>query len=253
VFENMPSLKHCFSTRYGGVSSGCYGTMNLIFREDKPENVVENYKIICSAIGVDYRNTVWTRQVHDDVILNVTKEDCGKGLLRERNAEGYDAVVTDCKDVVLTAFSADCVLVFFYDKVNEVAGIAHSGWRGTVKSIATKTVEKMVKDYGCKKENIVCGIAPAIAKCCFQVDMPVVSEFKKAFDFAEDYITPDSENVGKFYIDLHGVIERDLIGCGVPAENIENSGICTKCDPDRFFSHRVMGNARGSLAGLICL
>ncbi len=43
VFNNLKGVKHCFSTRKGGVSKGCYESMNLGWREDKPENVIENY------------------------------------------------------------------------------------------------------------------------------------------------------------------------------------------------------------------
>ena len=59
VFENMPEIKHCFSTRYGGVSEGVFSSMNLAWREDKKENVLKNYDIICNAIGVKAENTVW--------------------------------------------------------------------------------------------------------------------------------------------------------------------------------------------------
>ena len=52
---------------------------------------------------------------------------------------------------------------------------------------------------------------------------------------------------------MQRIIEKALISVGISAENIENAGICTRCNPDLFFSHRYMGNERGSLAGLIAL
>ncbi len=253
VFEKFKNIRHCFSTRKGGVSEGYYSTMNLGWREDKPENVIENYRRICEAIGCDSKNTVWTRQIHTDRIINVTEADRGKGLFKEREAEGYDGVITNCKDVVLTGFSADCVLIYFYDPVKEVIGICHSGWRGTVLAIGSKTAEKMVKDYGCNKNDIICGISPAIGKCCFQVDEPVVNAFKKAFEWVDDFVEKDTENEGHYYIDLHGVNEEILVKSGIPRENIENSRICTMCNNDMFFSHRLMGNERGSMAGFISL
>lgn len=256
VFENLSDLgiKHCFSTRYGGVSNGCYSSLNLAFRDDNPENVRKNYDIICSAIGVDSHNTFWTKQVHEDNIIVASEQDRGKGLYRERTVpEGYDAVITDVPNVVLTGFSADCVLIYFYDKTNKAIGIAHSGWRGTVKAIGAKVVKKLGEVYGTKADELICGIAPAIGVDCFQVDEPVVTAFRNAFDFVEEYIFPDKENRDRWFIDLHGVNEQILIEAGVSRENIENSRICTKCDPNRFFSHRVMGNERGSLAGLISL
>ncbi len=253
VFDKFKNIRHCFSTRKGGVSEGCYESMNLGWREDKKENVVENYRLICSAIGCDSRNTVWTRQVHKDRIINVTEEDRGKGLFSDREAEGYDGIITNCKDVVLTGFSADCVLIFFYDPVRQVIAISHSGWRGTVLSVGAKTVDKMVSDYGCRRRDIICGIAPAIGKCCFQVDRPVVDEFEKAFDWCRPFIRADEENEGKYYIDLQGINEEILVGAGIVRDNIENSRICTKCSPDMFFSHRLMGDKRGSMAGFISL
>ncbi len=246
-------IRHCFSTRVGGVSQGCYESLNLAFRDDKRENVFENYNRICTAIGVDSRNTVWTRQVHTDNILRVSEADRGKGLFKERQQDGYDAVITDCKDVVLTGFSADCVLIFYYDRVNNAIGIAHSGWRGTVIETGAKTVRAMEKEFGTRAEDLICCIAPAIAKCCFQVDKPVADEFAEKLPWSSEFIEKDSENEGKFYIDLHSVNEEILVKAGVKRDNIENSRFCTKCHPELFYSHRLMGNERGSLAGMISL
>jgi hypothetical protein len=253
TFDKLSELRHCFSTRVGGVSSGCYDSLNLAFREDKRENVVENYNRICKAIGVDSENTVWTRQVHTANVLRVDESDRGKGLFTERQQDGYDAVITNCKDVVLTGFSADCALIFFYDKENQAVGIAHSGWRGTVLEMGAVTVKAMEREFGTRAESLICGIAPAIAKCCFQVDAPVRDEFVQKLAWSERYITVDNENEGKFYIDLHSINEEILVNAGVKRENIENSRICTRCHPELFYSHRLMGNERGSLAGMISL
>lgn len=253
TFEKLSGIKHGFSTRYGGVSSGCYESLNLAFRDDKKENVIENYRIFCNALGVNYRDTVWTRQVHCDRVIVVDENDRGKGLFYPREEEGYDGIITNRKDVVLTGFSADCVLLYFYAPDKEVIAITHSGWRGTVKSIGEKTVEKMVKEFNIDRTKLIVGIAPAIGVCHFQVDVPVVSEFKKHLPFSDKYIKVDTENEGKYFLDLHAVNEEILINCGVKKENIENSKICTMCEPNRFFSHRIMGNQRGSLAGMISL
>ena len=255
VFENLEKagIKHCFSTRLGGVSEGCFSSLNLAFREDKPENVIENYRIICSAIGTDSKNTVWTRQIHTDNIIEVTAADRGKGLFKERQEDGYDGEYTTDKDVVLTGFSADCVLLFFYaPDVNAIA-MTHSGWRGTVLEIGGKTADILAKKYGADRAKIISGISPAIGKCCFQVDMPVVKEFKEKLPWSDEFITADNTEDGKFFIDLHSVNQRILENHGLLPENIENSRMCTKCHPDIFFSHRITGNARGSLAGLISL
>ncbi len=253
TFHKLEGIRHCFSTRVGGVSEGCYESLNLGFRQDTRENVVENYNRLCNAIGIDVKNTVWTRQIHKDIILKVDERDRGKGLFMPRREEGYDAVITNCSGVVLTGFSADCVLILYYDKANHAIGVAHSGWRGTVLGIGGKTVRAMEREFGTRADEIICCIAPAIAKCCFQVDKPVVDEFLKAYSWSGEFITQDSENSDKYYIDLHAVNEKILLNAGVRAENIENSYYCTKCHPELFYSHRLMGDARGSMAAMISL
>lgn len=255
IFDNLAraGVKHCFSTRIGGVSKGCFSSLNLAFREDDPENVRENYRRICSAIGTDSKNTVWTRQVHTDNIIEVTSADCGKGLFSERQEEGYDGIYTNEADVVLTGFSADCVLLFFYAPDVKAAAMTHSGWRGTVLEIGGKTADILAEKYGADKTKMLVGISPAIGKCCFQVDKPVVDEFLNKLPWSNAFIEADKTTAGKFYIDLHGINQKILENHGISAENIENSRICTKCHPDLFYSHRITGNARGSLAGLISL
>lgn len=253
TFGKFKDLRHCFSTRNGGVSEGCYESLNLGFRNDKRENVVENYERICSAIGVKKENTVWTKQVHEDKILRVYEKDRGVGLFRERPEVGYDAVITNCRDVVLTGFSADCVLIYFYDSIHQAIGIAHSGWRGTVLEIGKKAVAAMEKEFATKPQELVCAIAPAIGSCCFQVSEDVAEEFLQKLPWSKEFVIKDKENQGKFYIDLHRINERILINSGVKADNIENSLFCTKCHPEYFYSHRLMGNERGSMAGMISL
>lgn len=255
TFENIEKtniVKHCFSTKFGGVSTGCYESMNLAFREDKKENVIKNYEILCNSIGVDYKNVVFSNQIHQDKIYKVTKKDIGKGLLKESDIKGYDALITNEKDIVLVTFYADCVSIFIVDPINKAIGMAHSGWRGTVKEIGAKTIKEMTKEYNSNPKDLIVGIGPSIEKCCFQVGGEVVEEFKKDLPFSENYIFNDSVK-DKFKIDLQGIIKQTIINSGVLENNIEVSRLCTMCNSNMFFSHRVMGNERGSLAAIISL
>lgn len=253
TFKGFEQLPHCFTTRVGGVSQGSYSSLNMAFREDKRENILKNYELVCNAIGVKKENTFWTKQVHGDNIVVATEEDRGKGLLKPRDIEeGYDGVITNIKDIVLTGFSADCVLVFFYDAKRKVIGVTHSGWRGTVKKIVQKTVQKMQTVFGCDPKDIVCGISPSIGLDHFEVDEPVVTEFKNTFgDTVDSYILEKGN--GKYHIDLNSIVEYTLLGCGIDLNNIDKATVCTMCYPQLFYSHRIMGNSRGSMAGLISL
>lgn len=255
TFENIEKtgiVKHCLSTKFGGVSTGCYESMNLAFRDDDKQNVLKNYQIICDAIGVDYKNVVFSNQIHEDKVYKVTKKDCGKGLLKQSDIKGYDALITNEKGVVLVTFYADCVPIFIVDVKNKAIGAAHSGWRSSVKQIGVKTINEMEKQYGTKPENVIIGIGASIKKCCFQVGQDVVDIFKKQLPFSKNYIFNDNVD-GKYKIDLQGIIKQNLVENGVLEQNIQISNLCTMCNSDLFFSHRKMGNERGSLAGIISL
>lgn len=252
-FEKTNTVKHCFSTKLGGVSKGAYKSMNLSFRDDKRENVIQNYKIICNTLDMDYNNIVFSSQVHDDKIYHVSENDRGKGLLKKSDIINYDALITNKKDVILTTFYADCVPLYFLDPFEKVIALAHSGWRGTVKQIGTLTVNEMAKIYNCKKENIIAGIGPSIGVCCFEVDTPVVNEFKNKLPFSEEFIIKDCTKKDKYKINLQKINEKILLNAGIKKENVEIADICTMCNSDLLFSHRKMGDKRGSLAALMQL
>ena len=245
IFEKYPELTCAFSTRLGGISEGYFGDMNLSFNVgDNPDTVKENYKIFCRALGVDSDNIVISHQTHKTNILAVTKADCGKNIWRERDYSDIDALITNEKGVALVTHSADCCLLGFYDPKNQVIASAHAGWRGTVAEIGKKTVNKMVADYGCNAENILVIIAPSIAKCCYEVDDPVLNEFKKLAYLKLEKIFFPKEN-GRYMLDLWEANSQILENAGIKRENIEITDICTNCQSKFFHSHRATGGKRG--------
>ena len=88
------SVPHCFTTRYGGVSTGSQASMNLaIGRGDSPENVEKNLRILGSALGFDPEKLVLTRQTHSDIVRVVTEADCGS--LCHRDYPECDGLITN--------------------------------------------------------------------------------------------------------------------------------------------------------------
>ncbi len=236
-----------FSTRKGGVSKGEFGTMNMGHnRGDKIENVRKNYDILCGAIGVDAKNTVFSAQVHNDVIHVARGADCGKGLYLERELMDADGLITNEAGVALVTFYADCVPLFFYDPKKCVIASIHSGWKGTVKKIGKKAIEKMVSDYDCNPADILGAIGPCIKSCHFECDIDCAQQFMLAFPTIKEEIIEKGEN-GKFYIDLIKANLSLFTQCGLKEENITVADECTYCDEEMYFSHRRMGDKRGSL------
>lgn len=84
-------------------------------------------------------NFVCANQTHSANFHRVTIEDKGRGARTKDTAiPDTDALYTFESNIILTSFSADCVPVIFYNKVNGLIGVIHSGWQGTIKEVTLK-------------------------------------------------------------------------------------------------------------------
>ena len=239
-------VPHCFTTRLGGVSTGSQASLNLaIGRGDSPENVEQNLRILTTALGMEPEKLVLTRQTHSDIVRVVTDGDCN-GFFH-RDYPECDALVTNTPGLCLLVFTADCTPILFHDPVTGAVGAAHAGWRGTVQSIAAKTVEAMVREYGAKPEDIRAAIGPNIGFCHFETDADVPEAVLAAFgEEAGEFIRKKEE---KYLLDLKAINAMVLRRAGV--RHIEVSDACTMCSPDVFWSHRVTRGDRGSQGAII--
>lgn len=250
AFEEAGMVKHCFTTRLGGVSKGIYESLNTsVIKEDPMENVRRNLDLVCGANGIDYTRLVFSDQVHGDNIKAVTEADLGKGLTVPSDIVDVDGLMTNVPGIPLITFYADCVPLFFLDTKNRAVAVSHSGWKGTVLKIGVKTVKQMGKAYGTKPGDCLVGIGPSIGPECFEVGPEVVEEFRNAFDNWAEFTEPFG--AGKFKIDLWKANKLMLMKLGIPEENISVSGLCTKCNEDMFFSYRRDNGRTGSLSAII--
>jgi polyphenol oxidase len=252
VLEQLPFLRHAFSTRIGGVSFNEFSSLNLAFgRGDTDENVLENYRRICTAAGFDVDSMVSSAQVHGTVVRRVGRENCGEGFTKPKVA-GVDGLITNEPNVTLVTHYADCVPLYFVDPVKKAIGLAHAGWRGTAARIGAEMVHKMAQEFGSQPKDLICVIGPSIGPCCFEVDTPVYEIFAQMQDLLPmEWIQADGG--GKYHIDLWEANRRILQKCGVPQENITISALCTQCNPELLFSHRASGGKRGGLSAFLAI
>lgn len=250
-FDKTELIKHCFSTKIGGVSEGIYDSLNLGFtRGDKEDNVRENYRRLCKVIGINQEDLVFSHQVHKTNIHVVSAEDKGKGYVRSNDLREIDGLITNVPGVPLITFYADCVPLYFLDPVKKAIGSSHAGWRGTVGKIGKITVERMIETYGSDPKDILVGIGPSIGLCCFEVGEEVAIEFKKAFPSHQDDIIKAGQ-MDKYMVDLWTANKYALLEAGIAEKNIQITDLCTKCNTDYFYSHRGHHGKRGSLAALM--
>lgn len=267
----LSGIKHCFTTRLGGVSRGIYESLNMgIHLEDDRELVIENYRRLSESVGFDYTRISCPNQVHKDHVLVVREDDAGDGIVRERTHVDIDAQITNVEGIPLIVYAADCVPILLADPVNRAVGSVHSGWKGTALGISAKTVRKMNEEYGSFPENIHAAIGPSIGIGNYEVDDKVIEEIRACpyikdnmtvsekggfitFENAENRPVFYKKENGKYMLNLWEACRQTLISAGLKEENIYLSELCTMEYHDIFFSHRYTKGRRGLNAGVIVL
>lgn len=246
-------VAHGFSTRLGGVSPAPWDSMNLgANRGDDAANVRENFRRFCRAVGTDPSGVVKNHQVHSALVRSVTAEDAVADLAAPGMVDA-DGLVTDQPGVCLTVFSGDCVPILLYDPVRRCIAAAHAGWRGTAAGIAANAAQAMISRYSCRPEDILAAIGPGIAPCCFETHLDVPEGLRAGLgQDAEPFIHPLPKSE-KYQVDLKGANAQWLERAGLLPDHIAICPACTGCNRTLFWSHRLQGNQRGSMAAMIQL
>lgn len=256
-FKNLSAtgiVKHGFSTRKGGVSTGIFSSMNLNFkRGDDPDAVLENYRRMAAALNMRVEDMVLSDQTHTTNVRVITEEDRGKGILKPQDYSDVDGMITNVPGIVLVTSYADCVPLYFVDPVRKAIGLSHSGWKGTVGHIGQKTVWKMHEVYGSEPKDIVAAIGPSICQSCYEVSDDVAEAFRANFtaDEAADILL-DKGN-GKYQLDLWKANWYVLTDADILPEHLSVTDLCTACHPDLLWSHRKTNGQRGGLSAFLSL
>ena len=157
-----------------------------------------------------------------------------------------DILVSRQPGYLLMQRFADCVPLLLWHKAAGIVGVAHAGWRGTAIGVVGRAVEA-VAELGGDPADLRAGIGPAIGPCCFEVGEEVVAQIPGAGDASS--IGPN----GRPHVDLWELNRRQFIAAGVPAERVEVAAVCTRCQPDTYFSHRALGYPAGRFGASIGL
>lgn len=256
--QEIDFIDHLFSTRLGGVSKGCYSEMNLSYtRGDEKDAVDENYRRIADVLGHGRTldDFVLTFQTHTTNVMVVKEKDRGKGPAIARDYTDIDGLVTNVPGIILGTFHADCPPIYFVDPFHRAIGLSHSGWKGTKGNIAAATLAKMKENYGTEPSDCICAIGPSICGPCYEIGKDVATEFSEAFTEKElmdnSILVPYPNNKYRLY--LWNAIKLCLMKAGVKEENISVTDVCTRCNPDLLFSHRVHHDERGNLCAFLSI
>lgn len=180
---------------------------------------------------INYSQLVILNQIHSTNILIIDKNIQDK-LIR---LEDTDGVITNKTKTVLTTRTADCLPIIYCDKENGLIAISHQGWRGSLKKMAKKMINEMIKK-GANKEKIIVAIGPGINQCCYDINDDRYHQFLEEFDGYSDKVLQMRH--GKRYLNLTLLNYLQLMEAGIDKNNIDYFPFCTRCDQQRFFSFR---------------
>jgi YfiH family protein len=246
AFEGwQDALTHGIFTRLGGVSRAPWASLNVGGTVgDDLADVKANLQRIYAALRLEGERacTVW--QVHSADVIVVNQRAPGRQWLARA-----DGMVTNQPDTPLTMRFADCTPVLFFDPVRRVIGLAHAGWRGTVKQVVVSTLRAMQDAYGTDPADVQAAIGPSIGPERYQVGPEVVAAVVESFGAADGLIRRGQD--GSAYLDLWAANRLALERAGV--HQIEIAGICTASNVAEFFSHRAEGGKTGRFGAVIAL
>ena len=228
-----PGVGALSTTREGGVSGGCWRSLNLGDHVgDDPASVAANRARLRAELPAE---PVWLRQVHGTRCVVADEVAAGTEA---------DAAITRRRGVVCAVLTADCLPVLLCDDAGSVVGVAHAGWRG----LAAGVIESTVGAMQVPGERLMAWLGPAIGPRAFEVGDEVRAAFVAIDGAASEAFVPSAE--GKWRCDIYRLARQRLARLGI--RRIAGADFCTVSEPQRFFSYRREG-VTGRMASLIWL
>src|SRR6185437_2608546 len=197
------------------------------------------------------------RQVHSDLIWrDPVWLQAGDGLMTRKTG------------AMLSVRTADCCPVLLADTRLRAVAAVHEGWKGTLNRIAEKAVGEMRAAWGSDPAHIRAAIGPCIGPCCYEVGGEIVQAFEARFSYAAElFQAPPDDPVRNRYpmlfmtaappghapdhpydtrfnpaqrprLNLAEALRFQLRDAGIPSLGTETIGLCTRCHPQLFYSHR---------------
>ena len=195
------------TNRYDGVSSGPYESANFGFRTlDNKENVEANYQILRNKLEINKENIYFTRQVHSDIFIEITKDSLNY-------QKRCDALFTLEKNCYLTVLSADCLPILFYCPDREIVGAIHAGWLGSAKLIAFKLLSYLISNYQVDPQQVIVYFGPSIFSEVYEVGQDVYDKVCQHEIFNPQVCFQAKDN-GKYWYDnrLFNQLQLEFLG-----------------------------------------
>ena len=219
-------LRIAFTTRRGGVSEGPFESLNVGGSSgDRPEAIEENRRRTFAALDIEGAPLATAGLVHGTGVAVVR----GPG-----HSAGVDALITRERGLAIAITTADCLPIIL--ALEGFVGVAHCGWRGTAAGLPGRLVEAACEAAGADPRGATAHLGPCIRPCCYEVGSEVARQFPASVVRGVE---------GRHRVDLAAAARLQLVDSGVPPEAVFDTGACTCCAPDWYFSYRRDGSRYG--------
>jgi copper oxidase (laccase) domain-containing protein len=225
-FEQFPALnaigicRHVFTQRIPGIDVST-DKAKVLKRLEAAHREIRN------AIGVGDWPLFTAQQIHGNKIAVASHavaapmrvKSCSRGPVG-RKFPGCDGIITNQRGVALGIYVADCCALYIVDPKTPAIGLVHSGRKGTELGVVTNAIREMIDRFGSDPANMIVQLSPCIRPPHYEVD------------FAAEIV-------------------RQCRALGV--KEIHDSGVCTACDLDRYYSYRAEKGKTGRMLALVGL
>lgn len=200
-----------------------------------PENI---WAVSTTRSSPDIQNLqpFWLHQVHGNHVVNLD--------------EDYpfltgDASHTRIPQRICVIKTADCLPILLCNRQGDEVAAIHAGWRGLMLGVINATISSLTSS----PNDLLAWLGPAIGPDHFELNEDIRADFLN--------VNPDYHNAfhltadGKWFADLYELARINLHFCGV--KQVFGGGLCTYCDPEKFYSYRRDKGITGRMSSLICL
>ena len=240
-------LCHGVTGRGGGVSQGCWQSLNVSLTVgDDMQDVLENRRRLCETLSISVSQITTVQQGQGNHIVVVGQEECGSGAGSAQDALPHaDALMTDIPGALLMIQVADAVPIILFDAKQKACAVIHAGLYNTAANITTKTVLAMEFVYGSQPQELSAYIGPSVCPAHLTISRQMAAGLSMAKLAPQGLI---HEENGAVTADVKALQYHMLCQAGLQPDHIDISRQCVFETAQRFFSYRRDGGRTGRMA-----
>ncbi|MFQ5739235.1 MAG: peptidoglycan editing factor PgeF [Acidobacteriota bacterium] len=215
--EEIPGFVHAFTSR----------RTDSALERAKDVEVVLKKPYLLNRLKVRPQQLVLLNQIHSDRVLSLDQRVANVSALV--GAEPADGVVLERPGLYAAIRTADCLPILAVMPEQRKVCLLHAGWRGTRDHIVAKGIRRLLEQSRATPTSLIVALGPSIRRCCYRVGPELLTQFQQAHH-------PIARIFHNGYLDLVEANLADLESVGI--EHALDSGMCTSCRADLFYSYR---------------